>query len=186
MKGKTLTVFVRFGGLNLKKQKGYTAEQKSYHSPPAPKGFYAMPKIAQEFFLIGAMSHYQPNTVPKEPDYDKLDIMSDDEREKYWEDRSKRYNKAISAMRKEFTKIDGEVWHHLEEYTDRNEIISRHGTWVKTSIKAWEKAFSKMSLKLRYGDDHKYGTGTKSINETRGILGCYSKDHCEVFFDEKV
>jgi hypothetical protein len=182
MKGKTLTVFVRFGGLNLKKQRGYTSEQKTYHSPPAPKGFYAMPKIAQEFFLIGGMSHYQPYTVPKHPN--QPEDLTDEEADKFWDDFNKRYDRAISGMRKEFTKTKGEIWHHLAEYTEHNEIVSRHGSWVKTSIKAWEKAFSKMSLNYRLpSDDY---LGTKNINEARGILGCYSKDHCEVFFDEKV
>lgn len=180
MKGKNLTIFIRFGGLNVKKQKGYSVDEQnlSYHTPPAPKGLYAMPKIAQEFFLIGAMCEYQPGVVPKSPNID-YDNTSDEEQEKIWNAYNKRYKKSISSMRKEFVKTKGEIWHHLEEYADLNEIISRHGSWVKTSIHAWQKAFSKMSLKLRY-------FGVKNINEAKGILGYYSKDHCEVFFDEKI
>jgi hypothetical protein len=183
MKGKTLHIFVRFGGVNLKKQKGYSTEPRTYHSPPAPKGFYAMPKIAQELFLISSMDKYQPSTVPKEKQ--PPEGLSDSEEQAFWDNLHKRREKAISSMRKEFSKPNGNVWHHLGEYTNRNEIIGSHGTWVKTSIQAWEKAFSKMSINHRYGCGDKYFS-VKSINDARGVVGIYSKDHCEVFFDEKV
>jgi hypothetical protein len=55
VKGKNLNIFVRFGGLNLKKQEGYSNSPSSFHQPPASRGFYAMPKVAQEFFLIGSL-----------------------------------------------------------------------------------------------------------------------------------
>ena len=35
MKGKDLYQFVRFGGMNLKKQKGYSDKAYSFHAPPA-------------------------------------------------------------------------------------------------------------------------------------------------------
>lgn len=183
MKGKTLHIFVRFGGVNLKKQKGYSPEPKTFHSPPASRGFYAMPKVAQEFFLISSMSKYQPGTVP---DYPTIpEGLTAEEENKMWDDHHKRRKNAISAMRKEFTKSEGNLWHHLSEYTDRNEIIATHGSWVKTSIQAWEKAFRKMSINHRYGNGDKH-IKVSSINDAKGLLGWYSKDHCEVFFDEKV
>ena len=37
----TYRTFVRFGKLGLVKQKGFGTV--SFHAPPAPKGFYAMP-----------------------------------------------------------------------------------------------------------------------------------------------
>ena len=40
-----------------------------------------------------------------------------------------------------------------------------------------------MSLNHRYGED---SFSVKDINKSKGITGYYSKDHCEVFFDEKV
>ena len=68
-----------------------------------------------------------------------------------------------------------------------NEIIDSHGSWVKTSIDTWQKAFSKSSLSDRYGKGFGDETrGEESINKTKGISGWYSKDHYEVFFDEKV
>ena len=140
-KGKDLTTFVRFGGLDLKNQQGHGKD--NFHSPPATRGFYAFPKIAQSLFLIGS---------------------------------------------KEFVKTDGDIWHHLGEYCKPNEVISRHNSWVKTSIATWQKAFSKSSLNNRYGEDFNgsTGRGENSINSTRGINGYYSKDEYEVFFDEKV
>ena len=193
MKGKDLNIFVRFGGVNLKKQKGYKPDPATYHSPPAPRGFYAMPKVAQEFFLISSMQVYQPNTVPKFP---KKEICGEDENgipicaeasSEQWDEYHKRTKKAISSMRKEFIKMDGNIWHHLSDHVKPNEVIDRHGTWIKTDIKSWQKAFSKRSLKYRYGERDDFG-GITSINEPArsGLFGVYSRDEFEVFFDEKV
>jgi hypothetical protein len=191
-KGKDLTIFVRFGGVNLKPQKGYK-KSDSFHGPPTPRGFYAFPKIAQEFFLIGSMDKFQPSTVPKVKDipYPGKDASQED-KDKWekevdshdWEADEKRRKNAISAMRKEFKRIDGNIWSHLGEYVKRSEIIAEHGSWVKTSIKEWQRAFNKMSLKHRMPSDK--DLGTNNINTARGIMGYFSQDHCEVFFDEKV
>lgn len=70
LKGKDIFTFVRFGGLNLKSQKGFSKTPETYHQPPASRGFYAMPKIAQELFLIGSLDSYQPSSVPKK-NYEK-------------------------------------------------------------------------------------------------------------------
>lgn len=174
-KGKDLNLFVRFGGLNLKTQKGYSSDPKGFHSPPTTRGFYAMPKVAQEFFLIGSMDVYQPGVVPKwKEEYNK---------EGGYEKWEKRRRKSLSGIRKEFRKTDGNIWHHLIDFVDKNEIIDSNGSWIKTDINIWKKAFSKMSLKYRYGEDF---FALKDINKSKGITGFFSKDHCEVFFDEKV
>lgn len=188
MKGKNLNIFVRFGGLDLKKQNGYTQEQKTFHSPPASRGFYAMPKVAQEFFLISSIEKTQPSAFPKPVEY--VEDRSEDESEKLWDNYHKRRKKAIRSNRKEFTKTSGNIWHHLDEHVKPNEVISRHGSWVKTDIESWKRAFSRISLKYRYGDSGTFG-GTMSItsiNETlrSGLFGFYSRDEFEVFFDEKV
>ena len=169
LKGKEIYKFIRFGTLDLKNQKGFGSD--TYHSPPASRGFYAMPYILQCRFLIGSIDEYQPGTTPKfrpEENYDEWD---------------KRYKKAVSKMKKIFVRKKGNIWHHLEEYADQAEIIARNGAWVKTSIAHWAKCVSKSSLNDRYGE--KYISDIKSINETKGISGYYSKDHYEVFFDEK-
>ena len=72
---------------------------------------------------------------------------------------------------------------------ETSEVISRHGSWVKTDMKSWAKAFRKESLQDRYGDFNAPGEEslkTNTINKSRGISGLHSKDHYEVFFDEKV
>lgn len=194
IKGKDLCVFVRFGGLNLKPQHGYSNPSKSFHAPPANRGIYAMPKVAQEFFLIGSIDKFQKGIMPKAPEYPGSQASPEAlaEWEKIrdtfdWDAFNKRCSDNRSAIRKEFSKRDGNIWHHLGEYCDRNEIIGEHGSWVKTSVKHWVKAFSRMSVEHRYGER---GSGwdfsVKSINQARGITGIYSKDHCEVFFDEKI
>lgn len=178
MKGKDLTKFVRFGGLDLKNQKGFGDDK--FHSPPASRGFYAMPYCAQEFFLIGSMNKYQPGTTPKDVKYDE--ILPEDEMQTIWDKQEKRRKKAISSMRKVFYKRIGHVWHHLDKFTPHNEVISSHNSWIKTTMDAWRKAFTKMSLTQRYGED---SWSKKSVNQSK-LFGWYSKDHCEVFFDEKV
>lgn len=185
-KGKDLTVFVRFGGLDLKRQRGYG--ETTFHAPPASRGFYAFPKSMQELFLVGSLNSYQPGTYPKEPDWNSL---SDEEYDKTIEEYNKRREKIFHNIRKEFRKDTGNIWHHLGEFCKRNEILDEHGSWVKTSISTWQKAFSKSSLKNRYGEDWApqgfvRGRGEQSINAARGLSGYYSKDHYEVFFDEKV
>ncbi|MDD5649045.1 MAG: hypothetical protein PHF86_01320 [Candidatus Nanoarchaeia archaeon] len=156
-KDKDIFVFVRFGGLNLKTQEGFG--EKFYHSPPVSKGLYAMPKIAQELFLIGCIDKTQPGIFPK-----NINISDDKRKEIY------------RQIRKEFKKEEGCIWSHLGEYFKPNQILSIHNSWVKTSIKDWAKAFSKMSIILR----------SEGLVFRSGITGCYSKDHCEVFFDEKI
>lgn len=205
-KGKDLTVFVRFGGLDLKTQKGYTQKDSSFHAPPAARGFYAMPKVAQEMFLVGSIDSFQPGTMPKTPEYPehkeykdeegKMKLSPEDlekwrkERDAFdWDKHGEATKKRMSEIRKEFKKTEGNIWHHFVDYVPHNEVIERHGSWVKTSIKTWQKAFMKDSMNGRYGEDFggtEKGRGYDSINKGRGINGYYSKDHYEVFFDEKV
>lgn len=173
MKNNNKYVFVRFGGLNIKKQKGFNQSPETFHEPPTNRGFYAMPKIAQEFFLIGSIDKTQKSIFAKE-NSDKYLLNN-------------YHKKILRNIRKEFYKDNGYIWHHLGEYIKENEIISKHGSWVKTDMKTWGKAFSKMCTILKYGR-HKYDleNGINSIFVTSGTTGSYSKDHCEVFFDQKV
>ena len=185
-KGKDLSVFVRFGGVNLKQQKGYTNNNPTYHSPPSRRGFYAFPKSMQEHFLIGSIDKYQPGIFPKDKiDWNKID---DVEYDKVSKDVNRKYRKIKRTIRKEFTKTTGNIWHHLGEYCKPSDIIDQHGSWVKTTIQVWQKAFSKRTLNDRYGEDFWKGNGRgeTSINNARGLSGYYSKDDYEVFFDEKV
>ncbi|HMT02321.1 MAG TPA: hypothetical protein PKD00_03290 [Burkholderiales bacterium] len=165
-KNKDLTTFIRYGGLNLKKQKGYG--KSNYHSPPTSKGIYAFPLCAFEYFLIGAIDKYQSEIFPKEKKPNRYD-----------EERENKINKIVSLIRKSFKKKDGYVWHHLEEYCKHKDIIDTHNSWVKTDMETWRKAIVKASLIQRYYYDN------KSVNNSK-LFGYYSKDHFEVYFDEKV
>jgi hypothetical protein len=178
LNGKDIFTFVRFGGLDLKNQKGFSKDDDDYHTPPAPRGIYAMPKIAQDFFLIGCISITQPGIFPKNK-FEEDGILIDN---------SKVAKKRYREIRKEFRKTNGEIWHHLEEYTNHKDILQRHNSWIKTDMKTWSKAFSKMSTSMRYGRmkyDLENGVNVRGDGKG-GITGWYSKDHCEVFFDEKV
>ena len=168
LKGKDIFTFVRFGGLDLKNQKGFSKDDDSYHSPPTTRGFYAMPKIAQEFFLIGCLDKTQPGI------FSKNSKLKDE-----WKIK-------LSQIRKEFRKTNGEIWHHLGEYTKHKDILDRKGSWIKTDIKVWEKSFSKMCTILRGRNKYDLESGNTKVYPNRGLMGNFSKDHCEVFFDEKV
>jgi hypothetical protein len=164
IKGKDLFTFVRFGGLDLKNQKGY--KKKNFHSPPTSRGFYAFPKIAQEMFLVGSLSVTQPDNFKE---YDNEAYTS-------YDDYLKDYKKKLSSFRKEFRKENGEIWHHLINNIKPSDIIEINKSWVKTSIKNWAKALRKESLKIRQESG--------GVNKSK-IFGDYSKDYLEVFFDEK-
>lgn len=185
LKDKDIYTFVRFGGLNLKKQKGYKTtlpEPKPYdlnwfHLPPASRGIYAMPKVAQEFFLIGSLGSFQHSVMPKEREYAHL---SSDDKAKAWDKDDKRKRDVLSMIRKEFRKDDGCVWHHLVSFCKHNEILTSHGCWVKTEMKAWGKAFRKASVTWR-AETKKEGNYWDNKP-----FGCIGHEHLEVFFDEKV
>jgi len=195
-KGKDLSIFVRFGGLNLKRQRGYSQTQTGFHKPPAPRGFYAFPKVAFEIFLIGSIETYQPSNFPSVEKQEALDWQSfSNEASKEfaeWRARKAAYDRqrrrAFSLVRKEFRKSHGAVWSHLMETVRRHEIIAAHGEWVKTTMREWRRAFSKQSLRQRMNTEISPGVrGVRSVNDAGGgIFGDHGRDHFEVFFDEKV
>ncbi len=180
LKDKNPYIFARFGGLDLKKQKGFKnqgTDECTYHTPPASRGFYAMPKIAQEFFLIGSLDKTQLGIFAKSGDNV---INKKAQNPNYWRDK-------IRQIRKEFKKDSGELWHHLIDYTNPKDVLQRQGDWIKTDIKVWVKAFSKRSTILRYGrQKYDLDNGMNQHGDGKGITGWYSKDEFEVFFDSKV
>jgi hypothetical protein len=176
MSKKDLTYFVRFGGLNALRQDGFG--EPWFHSPPAPRGFYAMPLIAQEHWLLGALPSTQPDHFPKGLDDLVLEEYKSVEK------------KVHRKIRKEFRKTSGYIWHHLDDYVDNCDVVERCNSWVKTSLRTWQKAFTKCSINNRYGipfDKQKRGADDiRSINAAKGVAGNFAKEHFEVFFDEKV
>lgn len=178
--------FIRYGRLHLTKQKGYNKNSKfnteTFHAPPAPRGFYAMPIRFQEMFLIGSLEKTQP-------DYMKLpkNIKDNDmDYNEVYKIRKKRNKKLIHKFK---VNNDDEVWHHLK--TKNNVVIDAHGTWVKTTVREWKKALNKESLDCRSKTISTHfetteSDGGKRIQEVDKKTGIYSKDQFEVFFDKKV
>lgn len=62
-KKKDPFVFVRFGACKPVKQKGYGSD--TFHGPPAKKGFYCFPKIAQEWYLLSSIYKSQKDNFIK-------------------------------------------------------------------------------------------------------------------------
>jgi hypothetical protein len=172
LKGKDPFMFVRYGGLDLKNQDGYLADEskKTFHSPPCRRGIYAMPQILIERFLITNITNSQPSSFPS-----KKNRYEGKHKEK-WEKHWKPYYQAVY---KKFRKDSGCVWHHLESRCDPSDILDRNGAWVKTEMKVWAKAVSKESVTCRANTE-------KEMGYSMGLAGAFSKDHFEVFFDEKV
>jgi hypothetical protein len=170
-KNKNPYLFIRFGSLNIKKQKHYTEEDKTFHNPPVRYGFYAMPFILQEWFLIGNITETQKEIFCKEPDYDD---------EIAWELYEKRVKEIRSKIRRVFEKKEGFVWHHLIESEG---VLESSGSWVKTSLKDWCKALRKSIIEDR---DVSMDLLKCKSNELRSIIGIRSRDKYEVFFDSKI
>src|ERR1700761_2866241 len=126
---KDLTHFVRFGGLDLVRQKGYGAAD--FHAPPAPRGFYAMPLIVQDLWLVSGLSWSQPAQWPKTPpDPYETESPSAEQWQEWndfdWEKHYQREEQMYPRIRKEFRKTTGYIWHHLDKYADNREVVARH------------------------------------------------------------
>jgi hypothetical protein len=181
-KAKSLT-FVTYGGLSATKQLGYK-KSDTFHSPPAPKGIYAFVWPYIEYFLLGGEDYVNPKLRGKRqrqrmsyvkdkdgnpittdhPEYDKYSA-----RNKNWSMRTSSddedYKGVLyrNANRKKF-KYDGPIWHHLEvpEWT----VLARRKEWVKTDMNAFIAAFRKELINIKRHN--------------------YSKDHLEVFIEDKI
>ena len=177
-------LFVRFGRLHLTKQDGYGGD--TFHSPPAPIGFYAFPYRFQEMFLVGSIERTQTSqfNLPKKLYYDEISNEEDDDlREELYKKSQEYVKNKMVELRHEFYVVDNFlVWHHL--YSPHNEILDTHNSWIKTTISAFKIAIKKETVKLRA--ESLKDTEKKDINSIPKNSGFYSKDHFEVFFDSKV
>jgi len=167
-RGKNLHIFVRYGSLNLVYQEGLNSD--TYHSPPVRRGLYAFPLVLQERFLIGCLDQTQSDIFKKVKPGEYKDYEA--------------YQKKLNDIRHTFVKIDGTIWHHLGDHTKKKEIIASNKSWVKTSLCDWRKIVGRASINDRMSSDP--SCGINAFNQAKGICGNYSKDHYEVFFDEKI
>lgn len=172
--------FIRYGRLHLTKQKGFGRD--TFHSPPAPIGFYAMPIRFQELFLVGSIESTQSKNMglPKKPEYGTEEFSNFDW-EKYHDIRRKRLKKIIHK----FTmKNEHLIWHHLD--SKQNVILDSYGSWIKTTVRDWKISLAKESVKLRAESLGDKLFGFNKLAEIRPKTGWFSKDHFEVFIDSKV
>lgn len=164
--------FIRYGKMHLTKQKGYGSD--TFHSPPYPIGFYAMPIRFQELFLIGSIEKYQPKqvSIPK--------IIKENSEDYY-----KMKKEKLKNISHKFTVKNSDfIWHHLN--AKPHEIIDRHNEWIKTTVRDWKKSLIKESLTLKNDSLGDNLLTIKNFNEVPPKSGFFSKDHFEVFFDRKV
>lgn len=182
--------FVRFGDLSPVKQEAYG--QEGFHKPPARYGFYAFPESAIERFLLGKDVFDNRRMVKVNPDTCKKDDYGCPQAMQVWKDK-KVYdlflemidNKNTSSEQielfrnlncyyvlhktpKHFT-YTGNIWHHLSEHVLNVDVLSRKGSWVNTTYKAWLKAFQKEYANI------------KTVKVTKGWDT--AKDHLEVFIE---
>lgn len=168
--------FVRYGRLHLTKQEGYGKD--SFHAPPAPYGFYAMPIRFQELFLVGSLEKTQPEvlSIPKKLNRENNPI--DFDWKEYEKVRKDRYKKIIHKF---VVKNEDVIWHHLD--IKPNMILTSYGSWYKSSVRDWKLALIKESVKLRAeGVAGFCGERINLLSEIPKKVGFYSKDHFEVFF----
>lgn len=184
MKTDIDNTFIRYGRLHLTKQEGYSKDfhSDSFHAPPAPYGFYAMPIRFQELFLVGSLEKTQPDvfSIPKKLNRENNPI--DFDWNEYEKVRKNRYKKNIHKF---VVKNEDVIWHHLD--IKPNMILASYGSWYKSSVRDWKSALIKESVKLRAeGVAGFCGERINLLAEIPKKAGFYSKDHFEVFFDTKV
>jgi hypothetical protein len=156
----SINYFVRFGGINIKRQKGYHKVSKTFHGPPSNRGIYAFPIKAVELFLIGGgfqgFTFEQMKARGKKIFYYNGDI---------WHHLTE-FVKPNEILKEhgDWVKTEFKVW---KKVFSRNSLRLRHGKYIKDSI---------------------WSCRTKNINEPirSGITGIFSKDELEVFIDNKI
>lgn len=198
--------FIRWGNLNPIKHKEArgTDEDTWIHVAPCYKGIYAFPRGFIEEFLIGGeygqhhkrllrdkdgnpipdRDFYTPYLEKVKPEYakilKKLKIKKRDLTVLYIND--EQYT-AYNVRPKKF-KYNGDIWHHLEDSVDKDEIIdSKHG-WIKTSFKAYVKALRKRDTVERF---HSYLMSKDRHGDRHGDPhthpNWFVKDYYEVFIE---
>ena len=176
--------FIRFGNLNLVKQKGYDPNGTGdFHTPPARYGIYAFPEYSICRFLISG--DRQVSRAIKldinELEWDENCLLTSKSRKEVKRlisnknTKLKYVSQAIDGTiyahenPKKF-KYTKELWHHLK--VDDADVIRRNNDWVLTTYKVWLDAYYAM---LNYERNYYYKNGMK-----------FAKDHHEVFIPHKI
>jgi hypothetical protein len=209
-------VFIRYGGLSPLKQDHYTtSDDKSFHNPPKKRGVYAFPQGYVDKFLIGSTN--EPNHVSGKSmwlkDKDGNKIKSEDFYEDSYNETIKpewvKYLKKLDIKQKNISYItkddesyvivlkkpkvftyNGNLWHHFVDEVDEKDKLEQKGSWIKTTMEVYIKAFNK-HIHIKRGsnfDDVKYASpnNISHINPYKRVSGYipFTKDRLEVFIEK--
>jgi hypothetical protein len=173
--------FIRIGNIDSyklqKRWEGSTPKDKmTTHVAPAKRGFYASPLQFQEPFLLSSLENSQPELFKKQPIKPHEDA-SEEEWKQYWdamEPLDAIRKDVINRNKKVFTLKDSDIiWHHLNDYLKRVDIIKQNNDWCLTTIKDWKKAVGR----CLETDIHYYGKDPYSKLTAHN----FTKDHYEIF-----
>lgn len=197
--------FIRWGNLNPVKHKEARLdsedENRGYHTAPAFKGFYAFPSHKIEPFLLGGSYDIKRSRYLKDENGNKITVND------FWSDYNKPKDEYKALLKKrgikfhDLTEIydeknevwymmyrpkphrfkyEGPLWHHLEDYVDRKDILAQKGSWVKTNYDVYCKAYKKADTQERFDIYMQYSDRSGNPHTCPNV---YSKDHYEVFIE---
>lgn len=196
--------FLRWGNLNPIKHKEArkASEDECIHVAPCYKGIYAFPRgYVERFLLGGATGELRAKVIKINGEM----IQERDFYEEDWETIKPQYIKWMKKnkiSKKDLTNIyvdeksfiayfqkpkkftyKGEIWHHLEEYIDKKEILdSRHG-WIKTKYDVYLKALHKCDIDERFKSYMNKIFGSRHGNP-HTFPRLFSNDYYEVFIEK--
>lgn len=193
-------------------------ENDYFHNPPKKRGLFAFPKGYVDKFLIGSTSEpshvsgksmwlkdYNGNKVSSEdfyeddtygeeiinPDWIKFLKRNDIQQKNVFSVHDEKTDTEYMAVLKKprtFT-YTGDIWHHLIDVVDENDVVDKNGEWIKTSYQTYENALKKTLHNLRgerFDDIKKVTPNISKINPYKRVGGFtpYTKDHLEVFIEK--
>lgn len=199
--------FIRWGNLNPVKHKegrlGADDENRSYHTAPTFKGFYAFPTHKIEPFLLGGSYGEMRSNYLKDDNGNKIDAADwcDDEdkiKKEYklmlkrrgirLRDVSCKFEKDTERWVMTYTQsphkfsYEGPIWHHLADVIEKKDIIAEKGSWVKTTYKTYCEALNRFDMKDRFDSYMMKEKGERSGNP-HTHPNHFAKDHYEVFIE---
>lgn len=128
---------------------------ETYHAPPTRRGFYAFVWPYVEFFLLTG----------------------------YTQNQEKLQKGDFKPKRRRIFEYYGNIWHHFDSAKG---IIATHNSWYKSSYEDYCEALRQKlhshktdAIADMYTVNHRIELGRS------GNVGYYSKDHLEVFIEDK-
>lgn len=170
--------FVRFGGLSKVDQTKYGISQ-NFHKAPANKGVFAFIWPYIESFLFA----WKMKTLTPPPEAKN---WSTEQWKEYNKLERKQFNKFYKDNMKKFT-YEGWIWVHFIDISPKY-IRRREGTWVEIHTSNFDEVLKKAKhkdMKSMAGDEY---MGNLDIRDPykKGLGGFMSRDHLEVFIEDKI